>query len=91
MAAKFMPAIGFEDVAVLDRDFFQRLDAIRGKARRDDGEILHPALGQSLHRLVGVGLEPLRAAKARLEGEPELLLVHAELFAQQPRGLAQCQ
>ena len=50
-------------------DLLERLEAIGGKARRDDGQPLHAVARQSLDGLVGIGLQPLGAAEARLEGE----------------------
>ena len=45
---------------------------------------LTPCLGISRQRRIGRGLEPLRAAEPRLEGDID---VAAERFGQQPRGL----
>ena len=35
---KLFPAIGAENVGILDADFFQRFKTIGGKARRDHGD-----------------------------------------------------
>lgn len=80
-----------ENLAVLDVELLQRLKAIGREAGRDDGERLRTGLGQRLHRLVGIGLEPFGRAEARLEGQPEALGRQIELLAQQPPGFAQWQ
>src|SRR5687767_11577018 len=64
-------AMLFEDVRVLDRDFFQGFQAIRREARRDHGKILHPFLGQGFDCLVGIRPDPFGAAETRLESEHE--------------------
>ena len=46
-----------------------------------------PCFGELGERHVGVGLQPLGAAEARLEGDPQLVLRPAEPLAQQPRRL----
>ncbi len=81
------PAMAAEDVGILDRDLFQRLQAVGGEARRDDGEVLHTTARQRLDRLVGIGLQPFGASEARLEGHAQPVLIVAERLAQQPRGL----
>ena len=82
---EILPAVALEDVRVLDRDLFQRLQAIGGKSRRDHDQVLHALLGERLHRLDGVGLEPLRAAEARLIRQHQLGVVEPHLLAQQLR------
>src|SRR5680860_119997 len=67
--AELLSAMLKEYLACLDRDFFQRLHAIGGEPRRENGDPLHPVARERLHRLVRIRLEPLRAAEARLERE----------------------
>src|SRR5580658_10648693 len=80
---KVLPAVALERSRIVDRDLFQGFQTIGGKTRRDDHKILHAPLGQRLHCLDGVRLEPLRAAKTRLECHHELALIVSELLAQQ--------
>src|SRR4029077_12111611 len=60
---EFLSAMLEEDLFILLRDLFQRLDAIGDEARRQDGDTFDALAGQSLDRLVGIGLKPLRGAK----------------------------
>ena len=62
-----------EDLAVLHAQLFERFQAVGDEAGGDDGEALDPGLGQALHRLVRIGLEPLVLAEARLEGDAKAL------------------
>ena len=54
-------------VAILDRDFFQRFQAIDRKARTDDLHPLDPVFCHGLQSLVGIRLEPFGPAQARLK------------------------
>src|SRR5262249_29284340 len=81
------PAVVAKDFRVLVRDLVEGLEAIGGEARHHHREILDTAAGEALHRLVGIGLEPLGRAEARLEREHEARLVEAEALTQEPRGL----
>src|SRR5579863_2516969 len=58
----------FERARIVDRDLFQRLQAIGGKSRRHHDHVLDALLRQRLHGIDGVRLEPFGAAEARLEG-----------------------
>ena len=71
-----------KDLFVLLGDLFQRLEAVGGKSRGDDGKPLDAVACQCCHGLVGVRLEPFLAAETRLEGEAELVAKRAECFAQ---------
>ena len=86
IAAKFSPPFALKISRVLDRDLLQRLQAVGGKSRRHHGEVLHAALRQRLHGLVGVGLQPFGAAEARLERQHQLGFVelHAARAAAAP-------
>src|SRR6476620_9052301 len=79
---EFLSAMLEEDLFILLRDLFQRLDAIRDEARCQDGDPLDPLARQSLDRLVGISLEPLCPAESRLKGETESLLVETKSFSQ---------
>ena len=46
--------------------------------------VITQRMRQRLHRLVGIGLDPLRRPEARLEGEAQLVLGQIERRAQQP-------
>ena len=81
--AELLTAEFVEDLLVLLGDLLERLDAIGGESRGDDGDGLHAVARQRLDSLVGVGLDPLGAAEARLKGE-------LELGAERPKRLAQC-
>src|SRR5262245_49532729 len=70
--AELLPAVLVEDFLVLLGDLLERLDAIGGKAGRDDGDAFDPRPRQGLHRLIGVGLDPFGAAETRLEGELQI-------------------
>src|SRR5262245_42158588 len=73
--------------AVLHVQFLQRLEAIGGEARRDDGEAPGASLGKALHGVDGVGLEPRVAAELRLEGRVPAPGRPGQLLAHQPRRL----
>src|SRR6266702_4911249 len=64
---KLLAAIVLEYLGILPRDLLQRLQAISGEARRHHRDAAHAFLGETLHRLVGVGLDPFIIAEARLE------------------------
>src|SRR4051794_41004822 len=83
---KLLAAIVLENLGILLRDLLQRLQAVSGKARRHHRDAAHALLGQTLHRLVGVGLKPLVIAEARLEGQQQLCLLHVEPAAQRLGG-----
>src|SRR5262247_898679 len=61
---KALPAVCQEDGAVLHVEFFQRFEAIGGKAGRDHYDAAHAALGEPLDGFDGGGLEPLIATEA---------------------------
>src|SRR6185312_17450974 len=65
---KLLAAIAPEDLGILLRDLFQRFQAVSGEARHHHRDALDAVLGQLLDRLVGIGLQPLGLAEARLEG-----------------------
>src|SRR5262249_46657085 len=62
-----LAAVLEKDLLVLLGDLLERLEAIGGKARRDDGKPLHAVACQCLDRLVGIRLKPLGAPEAGLE------------------------
>ena len=76
-----------EDLAVLDLDLLQRLQAVGGEGRRDHRHLLDAAPRQRLHGLVEIGLQPFLAAEARLEADHHPLGRPAQLLAHQPRRL----
>src|SRR5262249_14608266 len=78
---KMLAAIVPEDLSILLRDLFQRLQAIGGKAGRDHGKPFCPLFRELLDGLVGVRLQPLVIAEARLEGEQELRRIEPEPLA----------
>src|SRR5205085_6061179 len=84
---EILSAVMVKNLRILARDFLQRFQAIGSKARRDTCEVFYAACGQRLHRHIGVGLQPLGCAEARLEREHEFALVEPEPRAQQPHGL----
>src|SRR5262249_23299884 len=53
-----------KELLVLLCDLFERLEAICGKAWRDNSEPLHTIARQRLDGLVGIGLQPLHASEA---------------------------
>src|SRR5665213_2477466 len=77
-----------ENLGILHGDFLQSLQAVSRNPRSDDGDGFYAALGQRFHGGIGVGLEPLGNAEARLKGQQQLLIVETELGTQQRRGLA---
>jgi len=54
----------FTDLAV---DFFQGLDAVSRKGRRDHGDTLFALFGQIGHMIHRIGFQPFFPAKDRLE------------------------
>ena len=75
---------GFLDFLV---DLFERLDAVGREGRRDHRDLLLSLFRQLGDVLDRVGLEPFLGAEDRLEGRVDPVLVPAEPFAQQTRGL----
>src|SRR5260221_4870212 len=71
-----------KNLGVFHGNLLKRLKALDGKTRRDDRDIFHSALGERFHRGVGVRLDPLRCAEARLKGHEQLFVVELELLAQ---------
>ena len=55
--AKRFAAGGEKDVAVLQADLLQRLEAVRAKAGTDNMDIVNPVLAERPECLVSVGLE----------------------------------
>ena len=86
-AGEFLAAAVVEVFGVLAADLLDRLEAVGREARRHHGEPFHAAGGEGLDGLVGVGLQPFRAAEARLERQLELVGGEAEPFPDQPRRL----
>src|ERR1700731_2212884 len=74
---KLLAALVLEDLGVFLGDLFQRFQAIGGKAGHHDGDAAHAILRQLLDGLVGVGLQPLVEAEARLECESQLRGIQA--------------
>ena len=64
-------------------DLFQGLDAIAGKAGAHDVHTLQPLLGHLHQGGLGVRLQPLGLAKARLEGEHILRIAQIQSLRQQ--------
>src|SRR4051794_19936349 len=83
---KLLAAIVLEDLGILLRDLLQRLEAVGGKTRRDHRDAARALFRQTLHGLVGVGLQPLVESEPRLEGQQQLCLIHAEPAAQRLCG-----
>src|SRR4029077_4765622 len=67
---------------VFHGDLLKRLKTVGGKARGDDCDTFHSALGQRFHCGVGVRLDPLRRAETRLKSHDEFFVVELELLAQ---------
>src|SRR5262245_7387355 len=84
--AELLTAMRAEDFLVLLGDLLERLDAIGGKAGRDDGDAFDPRPRQALHRLIGVRLDPFGAATPRLEGKLDLRAERPECGAQRFHG-----
>eukprot|EP00187_Rhodella_violacea_P012864 CAMPEP_0184713968 /NCGR_PEP_ID=MMETSP0314-20130426/4222_1 /TAXON_ID=38298 /ORGANISM="Rhodella maculata, Strain CCMP 736" /LENGTH=353 /DNA_ID=CAMNT_0027176759 /DNA_START=54 /DNA_END=1111 /DNA_ORIENTATION=- len=70
-------------------DLLQRLQAIHGEARHDDGQPLHAALPQLLELHVRVRLDPLgpRGGEPRLERDGIRVVGESEIRGDAPRGL----
>src|SRR5882724_4397922 len=66
------PARGVENVARADADLFQGFEAIGYKARADHIHLAGTGTRQFHERLLGIRLEPLRIAEARLERDAPL-------------------
>src|SRR6476620_3936954 len=81
-----LAAVRKKDLLVLLGDLFERLEAIGGKARRENSDPLHTIAGQRLDGLVGIGLQPLGASEAGLEGVSELGAERPERLGQALRG-----
>src|SRR5690606_7586089 len=75
-------------LAPANRELFQRFQTIRGEARCSDDEPPGAARRFLDQNPFGRGLEPFRAAEARLEGRDEPEAGPRERLLQQPRGLA---
>ena len=84
---KFAAAVLEKGLARADRELLERLEAVGREAGGDDREVPDALLGEAAHGLVGIGLEPLLAAEARLEGQAQRLVRPAEPLPQQARGL----
>src|SRR5919112_1442319 len=84
---ELLAAVVHEDLAILPIELLEGFEAVGREARRDDRHALDAALGQGLHGLVRVGLEPLRLAEARLEAHAEPVRRPAEGLLHQPPGL----
>ena len=82
-----LAALFQEGLLALQRDLFQRLQAVGDEARAHHVHPAHALCGELLERGLGVGLEPLRLAEARLEGDQHALARHAETFGHQAAGL----
>jgi len=85
--AEALAAVLLEILAVLPADLLDRLETVGGEGRAADVDRGEALRRQRLHRLVAIGAQPLLAAHARLEHDPDLLGADAERFGQQPRGL----
>ncbi len=80
---EFLAAMCMEAFRSFNGDFLKRFEAIRHEAGIDDGDALDAFLRQLLDSLVGIGLQPFLRPEAGLEGDLQLFLRPAELFAQQ--------
>jgi len=60
----------------------QRFQAIGGETRHHHGDAPDAVLCQSRDGLVGVGLQPLGIAEARLEGQQQLRIIESQAVAQ---------
>ena len=63
---KFLAAIMLENLGILLRDLLQRFQAIGGKSGHDHCDASHAVLSELRHRRIGVWLQPLVIAEARL-------------------------
>lgn len=75
-------ARGAKFFCILQRDFFQRLQAVDGEARAQYIDAPCAGLAKRGQREIGIGLEPARRADPRLKA-------HAAGVAIQPQRLAQ--
>ena len=82
-----LAALFHESLLALERDLFQRLQTVGDEARAHHVHPPHALGGELLQGGLGVGLEPLRLAEARLEGDEHALARHAEAFGHQTAGL----
>ena len=73
-------------LAGLHVDFFQRFQAVAGEAGAHHIHFLRTCLGHGHQRGLGVGLQPLGFAKARLEGDGVLVLAQAQRLGDQTPG-----
>src|ERR1700738_21915 len=73
---EILSPITLEDMGVLDRDLFQRLEAIGGKSGCDHGDMTYSPLGEASDRCNGRGFEPFAAPEASLKCHDQLGLVH---------------
>ena len=67
IAAKRLTAGLSEIAGVFDADFLERLQAVGGKARHDDGEALDAAPAKFAHGFGRIGLQPFGAAETGLK------------------------
>src|SRR4051812_34591335 len=72
---------GPEDLAGADADLFQRFQAIGDKTRADHIHLGRAGAREFDERLLGIGLEPLRIAEARLKRNPPLVFAQAQLLS----------
>ena len=85
---KLLAARVQEGLAHFHVDFFQRLQAVAGEAGAHHVHPPRARLAQRLDGGLGVGLQPLGLAKARLEGDAVALLAQAQALGQQAAGFA---
>ena len=64
-------------------DFFQRFQAVTGKAGADQIDTLGASLCHGNQGRLGIGLQPFSFAKARLEGEHILTCIQLQALSQQ--------
>jgi hypothetical protein len=82
---ELLAARGQEGATRLDRDLFQRLQAIGAETRAHHVDPLDPLACQRDERGLGVGLQPFGLAEAALEGHDHLQLRRPQVFGQQAR------
>src|SRR5258708_16725448 len=82
-----LAAVLVKSLGAADRDLFQRLEAVGGKAGRYHRDPLDAVARDLRQGDVGIGLQPLGPAEARLKGESQPLGRPAELLAQETHRL----
>ena len=83
-----LPAAGAEKrLLACNADFLERFQAVGDEARTDDIDAAHPLLAVIGKGWRGIGLEPLRAAEARLESELPMAVGELQFRREQPCGL----